>query len=189
MRKSIIISFATIVVLGAIIFTQWQHISRKFSPCCKNCTTTGEKNSVIEKLTMAFVDEWTAAYQYWMGAKFIQGPLKDEVSKELETHHHEEMGHANMLATRIIQLGGTLNMFPKDWHRISECNFDAISDYNVTTVLKENLKGEQGAVAFYQDLLKMVEGNDQETYDIIQKILHDEREHEKDLTELLKKLA
>lgn len=185
MRKSIVISFATIVVLGAIIFTQWQHLSTKFFPCCKTCTNSGEKNSVIDKLTIAFADEWMAAYQYWMGAKFVQ---QNEVAKELEQHYKEEIEHANMITTRIKQLGGTFHMLPKDWHKIGIGVFDAISDYNVTTVLKENLKGEHQAVAFYQDLLKMVEGKDQTTYDLIQKILNDELEHVKDLTELLKKL-
>jgi bacterioferritin len=187
MRKSIIISFATIVVLGAVIFTQWQHISKKFFPCCKTCTNSGEKNPVIEKLTIAFADEWIAAYQYWMGAKFMDRPI-DEVSKELEQHYKEEMEHANMIAGRIIQLGGTLHMFPKDWHNIGVCIFDAISDYSFPNIVRENLKGEHQAVAFYQDVLKMVEGKDQETYDIVQKILNDELEHVKDLTELLKKL-
>ena len=188
MKKSIVISFATIVVLSIVICIKWQHISTKFFPCCKTCTSSEEKNPVIEKLTIAFADEWVAAYQYWMGAKFTHGLISNEVSKELEQHYKEEMEHANMIAARIIQLGGAFHMFPKDWHNIGACTFDAISDYSFPTVLRENLKGEHCAVAFYQDLLKMVEGKDQETYNIIQKILNDELEHVKDLTDLLKKL-
>ena len=34
--------------------------------------------------------------------------MKDAVAAELTLHATEELAHANLLATRIVQLGGTL---------------------------------------------------------------------------------
>ena len=58
-------------------------------------------------LNKALSDEWLAHYQYWVGSKVVAGPMKDAVIAELVQHATEEMAHAELLTTRIIQLGGT----------------------------------------------------------------------------------
>ncbi len=144
---------------------------------------------LISKLTTAFADEWMAAYQYWLGAKFAQGLLRSEVAAELMVHYQEEMNHAAMLADRINQLGGELRLFPQDWHKVGGCHYDAISNVKMLPVLQENLKGEQCAIQFYNDLLKMVDGKDFVTYNIVLKILEDEIEHEQDILQFLEDIA
>ena len=66
-------------------------------------------------LNHAFADEWLAYYQYWLGAKVVKGPMKDAVASELLLHATEELAHADMLALRIIQLGGTPLLSPEEW--------------------------------------------------------------------------
>ena len=63
---------------------------------------------LVKLLNKAYCDEWLAYYQYWLGAKLAAGVPKAEVIHELEEHAEEELEHAEMLAERIIQLGGTL---------------------------------------------------------------------------------
>ena len=46
-------------------------------------------------------------HQYWLGAKLVKGPMKGAVGAELLQHATEELLHADMVAMRIIQLGGT----------------------------------------------------------------------------------
>jgi bacterioferritin len=46
-------------------------------------------------------------YQYWLGAKVVKGPMKQSVIAELLQHAGDELRHADMVATRIIQLGGS----------------------------------------------------------------------------------
>ena len=62
---------------------------------------------LLKLLNAAYASEWLAYYQYWLGAKVIKGPMKDAVAAELLLHSTEELSHADMLANRIIQLGGT----------------------------------------------------------------------------------
>lgn len=144
---------------------------------------------LLNKLHAAFADEWMAAYQYWIGAKIVRGPLRAAVAAELMQHYQEEMGHAMLLADRILQLGGDLRMFPQDWHKMGGCHYDAINNAQVVSVLQENLKGEQCAIDFYNGILKMVEGKDAITYNIILSILSDEVEHEQDIMQLLEDIS
>ena len=64
-------------------------------------------DELIGMLNKALSDEWLAYYQYWIGAKVVKGPMKDAVIAELTLHATEELSHAELIATRIIQLGGT----------------------------------------------------------------------------------
>ena len=61
-------------------------------------------DELIAMLNKALADEWLAYYQYWTGAKVVKGPMKDAVIAELDLHATEELSHAELLATRIIQL-------------------------------------------------------------------------------------
>jgi len=143
---------------------------------------------LLELLNSAFCDEWLAFYQYWLGAKVVKGPMKDAVIAELEQHATEELNHALMLTSRIIQLGGTPVTSPKQWYKWTNCGYDAPDDPFVKTVLLQNIKGEQCAISTYQKLMKKTENADPVTHNIILQILEQEVEHEEDLQSLLEDL-
>lgn len=136
---------------------------------------------LVEVLNKAFSDEWLAYYQYWIGAKVVKGPMKEAVIAELTQHAADELRHADMLALRIIQLGGTPVTEPKEWYKLSNCGYDAPKNPFVKNVLEQNIKGEQCAILTYKKLLKLTEGKDPVTYNIVLQILQDEVEHEEDL--------
>lgn len=141
-------------------------------------------NELLEMLNKAFADEWLAYYQYWLGAKIVKGPMKDAVASELLLHATEELNHANLLAMRIIQLGGTPLISPDKWLDNSHCGYDAPTNPFVKEILTQNIKGEQCAIDVYQKLLKIVRDVDPVTYNIVLTILQDEVEHEEDLQSL-----
>lgn len=58
-------------------------------------------------LNAALAEEWLAYYQYWIGARVMEGPMRSEVEPELLLHADEELVHAVLVADRIMQLGGT----------------------------------------------------------------------------------
>ncbi|HQG78530.1 MAG: ferritin [Bacteroidales bacterium] len=141
-------------------------------------------DSLINLLNKALADEWLAYYQYWIGAKVVKGPMKDAVISELDLHATEELGHAQLLVTRIVQLGGTPLLTPEDWFKMTNCGYDAPTDEYVEEVLNQNIKGEQCAIKTYSHLLDLTREGDPVTYDIILRILADEVEHEEDLVAL-----
>ena len=141
-------------------------------------------DELINLLNKAISDEWLAYYQYWIGAKVVKGPMKDAVIAELNIHATEELSHAELLSTRIVQLGGTPVLSPQEWIKLTNCGYDIPIDPYVGAILDQNIKGEQCAIKVYSELLDITRVGDPVTYNIILQILSDEVEHEEDLSSL-----
>lgn len=141
-------------------------------------------DEVLQMLKRAFADEWLAYYQYWLGAKVAKGPMKEAVIAELIQHAADELRHADMVTTRIIQLGGTPVTKPEDWYKMTNCGYDAPEDPYVLELLKQNIKGEQCAIGVYKGILEKTKDTDPVTYNMAVQILQDEVEHEEDLQAL-----
>ena len=141
-------------------------------------------DELLGLLNAAYASEWLAYYQYWLGAKVIKGPMKDAVAAELNLHATEELGHATLLAGRILQLGGTPVVSPKDWFGLTPCAYDAPQDPYVAVLLDQNIAGEQCAISVYKDLMDVTKDKDMVTYNMALTILEQEVEHEEDLQSL-----
>lgn len=141
-------------------------------------------DELISILNRALSDEWLAYYQYWIGAKVIKGPMKDAVISELNLHATEELSHAELLATRIIQLGGTPVLSPDNWLKMSNCGYDEPVDHYVEEILNQNIRAEQCAIKVYNELLAITREADPVSYNMLLTILSQEVEHEEDLSAL-----
>ncbi|MCX6329814.1 MAG: ferritin-like domain-containing protein [Bacteroidia bacterium] len=141
-------------------------------------------DKLLNLLNNALADEWLAYYQYWIGAKVVKGPMKDAVIAELTLHATEELNHAELIVTRIVQLGGTPVLSPEEWLKITNCGYDTPSDPYVEVILDQNIKGEQCAIRTYSKLLDITREADPVTYNIILTIISQEVEHEEDLSAL-----
>lgn len=146
-------------------------------------------NELIQLLNKALSDEWLAYYQYWVGAKVAVGVLREQLVTELVEHANEELEHAEKIATRILQLGGTPVLEPKEWYKLTNCGYSAPKNSSIKAILEQNIKGEQCAIQVYNDLLEYVKGKDVETFHMICSILRDEMEHEEDLENLKRDLV
>ena len=140
---------------------------------------------LLELLNKALADEWLAYYQYWVGSKIAVGPMRNAVVAELSEHAKEELGHAELLAERILQLGGAPILSPQDWYKLTNCGYEKPEDPFVVRLLEQNIKGEQCAIKVYNELLEFVKDKDPVTYDLVLKILEDEIKHEFELKSIL----
>jgi len=145
-------------------------------------------NELIKVLNKALADEWLAYYQYWIGAKVITGPMRGEAVTELIEHANDELRHADMVAERINQLGGTPILNPKEWYDHTNCGYDAPEDPAIKKILAQNIKGEQCAIQVYKDIADMTKDKDVTTYEMALEIMKDEIEHEDDLEQLVEDL-
>jgi bacterioferritin len=143
-----------------------------------------EINEIIKLLNNAYADEWLAYYQYFIEAKVVKGIMKDAAIVELTQHAADELRHANMLADRILQLGGTPLLHPNDWIKNTNCGYDAPTNFDVVAILTDAIKGEQCAINTYSTIVEITRNKDIVTYDIVSQILADEVEHEEDLQTL-----
>ncbi len=143
---------------------------------------------LVGLLNKALADEWLAVYQYWMGARVCKGPMRGAVAAELQEHSNEELHHAEMLTERIIQLGGTPLLEPRQWYEATNCGYEIPQDPSVKTLLAQNIKGEQCAIEVYRQIVELTRGKDDVTFKMALEILEDEVEHEDDLQALLEDL-
>jgi bacterioferritin len=140
---------------------------------------------LVELLKEAFCDEWLAYYQYWVGAKVASGPVRGPVADEMMEHAADELKHAEMLTTRIIQLGGAPVLKPEDWYKLANCGYAAPNDPSVRALLQQNIKGERCAIGVYKRIMDKIADKDPVTYKMVLNILEDEIEHEDDLEVML----
>lgn len=146
-------------------------------------------DKLIIKLNKAYADEWLAYYQYWIGAKIVKGRMRNFVESELLEHAKDELRHAEMLADRIVQLGGTPLLCFQSIIKQSECGFLVPKSPNTIVLLDQNIKSEQCAIMVYKGLLDYVRGKDDITFEIVREILADEVEHEEDLQSIQEDLG
>ena len=128
-------------------------------------------NELISVLNEALAEEWLAYYQYWVGARLMEGPMRNEVETELLVHADEELAHATLLVDRIIQLGGTPLTNPAVWMEKAKCKYEEPTDPYVEAILEQNLNGERCAISRYQELAQMTYGKDHITHQIATQIL------------------
>jgi len=143
-----------------------------------------EVGEVINLLNKAYADEWLAYYQYYIEEKVVKGIMKDAAIAELNQHAADELRHADMVAQRILQLGGTPLLNPKEWFVHTNCGYEEPKNFDVVAILEDAIKGEQCAIKTYSEIVDITRGKDIVTYDIVSQILADEVEHEEDLAAL-----
>ncbi|MBP6978021.1 MAG: ferritin-like domain-containing protein [Bacteroidales bacterium] len=142
-------------------------------------------DKLLEMLNAALSEEWLAYYQYWIGARVMEGPMRSEVEPELLLHADQELNHAVMVVSRIIQLGGTPVLNPAEWTLLSRCGYEAPTDPYIEEILKQNLTGERCAIKRYKEIADFTAGKDHATHQIATTILAEELEHEQDIEDWL----
>ena len=143
---------------------------------------------LIELLNQALADEWLSYYCFWIGAKVMVGQMRDEIAKELEEMATEELKHAGVLADKIIGLGGTPVLTPKDWHKIANCTYEAPKDFSVKSILFQNIKSKQRAVDAYKTLISFTKGKTSFNHEILSDILEEEIEQKDYLINMVEHL-
>lgn len=143
-----------------------------------------EIDEVVRLLNKAYCDEWLAYYQYFIESKVVKGIMKDAAIAELNQHAIDELRHANLVADRIIQLGGTPVIHPQDWFKYANCKYDAPQNPDVLKILEDAIRGEKCAIGVYSSLSDLTKDKDIVTYNMVNTILADEVEHEEDLQAL-----
>ena len=131
---------------------------------------------VISDLNKAYADEWLAHYQYWLAAQWIRGMDADTLKQVLIQQSADELTHAETLANRIIQLGGTPVMQFDQLTSIAKCGFkEPPSDpANLKQVVQDVLSAEACAIQSYNELSEKYRTTDIVTKEIFETLLEDE---------------
>lgn len=138
-------------------------------------------DELIEEMNRALADEWLAYMQYMFSAAIIKAPI---AAKELKDIAKEELEHADELTERIIQLGGTPLVDPKQFYDKTNCGYEVPVE-DTKSAIQAALKGEACAIDVYSKIAAMAKETDPVTYNLMLHIMEEEEQHEQRYEDLL----
>jgi bacterioferritin len=117
----------------------------------------------------------------------LEGQAAFLLSKELEDKAEESMKHAEKLAERIAELGGTETADPTDFVMLSPLKRFSMpsSNSNVNEILSYILALEQSIIRTYGDFLHRIRDKDDATYHVLREMLEDEIRRESEIESVL----
>jgi bacterioferritin len=145
-----------------------------------------DRERVIQVLNEALATEIVCTLRYRQHHFTAKGLDAEPVAAEFLVHANEEQEHADRLATRIAQLGGTPDLNPDTLTQRSHAEY-ATAD-SLETMIKENLVAERIAIASYTEIINWIGDGDPTTRRLFEDILTVEEEHADDLLGFLEKV-
>ena len=109
------------------------------------------------------------------------------VAAEFLQHANEEMGHADMLAKRIVELRGEPNFCPVGMADRSHAEY--VEGKTLKDMIKEDLIAERIAIESYREMITYLGEQDPTTRRLLKEILASEEEHAEDLSSLLEGMS
>ncbi len=148
-------------------------------------TTTYSANrvEVIKLLNAALATELVCVLRYRSNYYMARGIHTKSVANEFLMHSNEELGHVDLLANRIVQLGGEPNFSPDQLTAQSHAEY--ILGATLEEMIKENLIAERIAIDSYRELIHYIDDKDPTTSQMLKTILAVEEEHADELADLL----
>jgi bacterioferritin len=98
-------------------------------------------------------------------------------------HANEEAAHGDLIAERIVQLGGEPDFTPNTLLERSHAQYDDSSD--LKAMIRANLVAERVAVEAYRQMIALIGDKDPTTRRMLEGILADEEEHADEMKDLL----
>lgn len=138
---------------------------------------------VIFVLNQSLATELVCVLRYKRHYYTAQGLSAQAAAAEFLEHAGEEQEHADMIATRITQLGGEPDFSPKTLTGRSHTEYD--SSKELETMIREDLVAERVAIASYTEIIAWLGDGDPTTRRMLEEILAVEEEHAEDMLDLL----
>lgn len=143
-----------------------------------------DRENVIETLNEALATELVCVLRYKRHYFMAAGIHAAPVAAEFLAHATEEMEHADLLAKRIIELGGEPNFSPDGLAARSHAEY--VEGDSLKSMITEDLIAERIAIESYREMIAYLGNRDPSTVRMLEEILASEEEHAEDLSSLLK---
>ena len=143
-----------------------------------------DRENVIETLNEALATELVCVLRYKRHYFMAAGIHAAPVAAEFLAHATEEMAHADLLAKRIIELGGEPNFSPDGLAARSHAEY--VEGDSLRSMITEDLIAERIAIESYREMIAYLGNRDPSTVRMLEEILASEEEHAEDLSSLLK---
>ena len=141
------------------------------------------RDDIVSLLNDALATELVCVLRYRRHHFTADGLESPKIAEEFMVHANEELGHADRLAERIVQLGGKPDFNPKGLLDRSHADYDDSADLNA--MIRSNLIAERVAVESYRQMIDLIGDKDSTTRRLLEDILADEEEHADELSDWL----
>jgi bacterioferritin len=159
-----------------------QHIS-------EGAVTAGykaDRSKVIGVLNEVLATELVCTLRYRRHYHTAEGLASESVKQEFLEHAREEQEHADLVAERIVQLGGEPDFNPKTLADRSHAEY--VEGDDLRSMIEEDLVAERIAIETYMEIARWLGDGDPTSRRLIEQILEKEEEHAEDLVSLLDRL-
>jgi len=153
-----------------------------------------EKNGIdvekLRKMIQAGVGaEFTTYYYYTILRMHCTGLEGEGIKEIVEDARIEDRNHFEAMTPRLYEIGGKLPRDIREFADVAGCPDAFLPDNweNLEEILKVLLEAERCAIRSWGEVCDYTYGKDHRTYDIAQKIMQEEVEHEAWFVELLSK--
>jgi len=143
-----------------------------------------DRETVLRLLGEALATEIVCVLRYKRHYYMAAGIHAQSVAAEFLEHAAEEQSHADLLAERIVQLGGEPNLDPDDLSAHSHSQY--IEGKDLVDMIREDLVAERIAIDSYAEMIRYLGNDDPTTRRLLEGILAAEEEHAEDLISLLR---
>ena len=141
------------------------------------------REDIIKLLNDSLATELVCTLRYKRHHFTAKGLASPAIAEEFLVHANEETEHADMIAERIVQLGGEPDFNPKSLLERSHADYDASLD--LKAMIRANLVAERVAIEAYTQTIRLIGDKDSTTRRIIEHILSQEQEHAEELSDWL----
>jgi bacterioferritin len=142
-----------------------------------------DRDEVLKQLNQALATELVCVLRYRRHYFMARGIHSRTVAAEFLAHSNEELGHADSLAARIVQLGGEPDFAPQNLGNRSHAEY--VAGDTLVEMISEDLVAERIAIHSYRETIRYLGDKDPTTSDLLKRILAVEEEHADDLSSLL----
>lgn len=137
------------------------------------------RDDIVQLLNGALATELICVLRYRRHHFMAAGLESPSIAAEFLVHANAELGHADRLAQRIVQLGGEPDFNPVGLPERSHAGYDGVND--LKAMIRSNLIAERVAVETYRQMIGLVGDKDSTTRRLLEDILADEEEHADEL--------
>lgn len=140
--------------------------------------------SAVRVLNDALATELVCTLRYRQHAFVARGIHSEPIAQEFLVHSNEELAHADLLAKRIVQLGGMPEFNPDRLSALSHAEYTTCD--TLEAMIRENLVAERIAIESYREMVQYFAAHDPTTRSMLEGILAMEEEHADELSDLLR---
>lgn len=139
--------------------------------------------AAVKVLNDALATELVCTLRYRQHSFVAKGINSEPIAQEFLVHSNEELAHADLIAKRIVQLGGTPEFNPDRLTQLSHAEYRTCD--TLEAMIRENLVAERIAIESYREMVRYFAEHDPTTRTLLEGILAVEEGHAEELSDLL----